>query len=88
MSLLIYTLCWLAFTAIHSILARQFTGFIGSAVSSFGLCTALPDTSYLWIGTSFDERKLRNIYAGEYRRYEQEVPKYFPALVVFKSRQH
>ena len=59
----------------------------GGAVSSFGLCTALPGTLYLWIGTSFEERKLRNIYADEYRRYQQEVPRYFPALVVFKSRQ-
>lgn len=60
----------------------------GGAVSSFGLCTALLGTLYLRIGTSFEERKLRNIYGEEYQRYQQEVPKYFPALHFLKSQQH
>lgn len=64
----------------HPLYTGAFLILWGGATSSLGLWTAVLGTLYLLIGTSFEERKLRNIYGEEYRLYQKEVPRYFPSL--------
>ncbi len=64
----------------HPLYTGAFLILWGGATSPFGFWTALWGTAYLVIGTHFEERKLRDIYGDEYRKYQQEVPRYFPSF--------
>lgn len=44
----------------------------------FQLATAIWGTAYIFIGTHFEERKLRRLYGQAYDRYRQAVPAFFP----------
>lgn len=68
----------------HPLYTGAFLILWGGATSSLGFWTALWGTTYLVIGTHFEERKLTDIYGDEYRKYQQEVPCYFPS---FNSKQ-
>lgn len=64
----------------HPLYTGAFLILWGAVDSPFSLSTAALGTLYLLVGTSFEERKLRGIYGQEYRRYQKEVPKYFPSF--------
>ncbi len=68
----------------HPLYTAAFLLLWGGAVSPLGLWTAVWGTLYLIIGTFFEERKLVRIYGDEYRRYQQEVPRYFPGIAFSK----
>lgn len=62
----------------HPLYTGAFLLLWGGAINSFELWTAIWGTVYLVIGTGFEERKLISIYGDDYRRYQQQVPRYFP----------
>lgn len=64
----------------HPLYTGAFLILWGGAISTFDVWTAIWGTLYLLIGTVYEERKLVRIYGEEYRRYQREVPKYFPAF--------
>ena len=64
----------------HPLYTGAFFVLWGGSVSMFDVWTAVWGTLYLLIGTLFEERKLIKIYGDEYKRYQQEVPRYFPAF--------
>lgn len=70
----------------HPLYTAAFLLLWGGAMSPLGLWTAIWGSLYLRIGTYFEERKLVRIYGDEYRLYQQEVPRYFPALRFQKYR--
>jgi len=62
----------------HPLYTGAFLMLWGGAVSLFDIWTAVWGTTYLVIGTKFEERKLVKIYRDEYLNYQKEVPRYFP----------
>lgn len=45
--------------------------------------------TYFWIGSYFEERKLRSLFGDAYKRYQQQVPRFIPRLsqvLNFRSR--
>ena len=62
----------------HPLYTGAFLLLWGGAINSFELWTAIWGSVYLVIGTVFEERKLVSIYGDDYRRYQQQVPRYFP----------
>lgn len=64
----------------HPLYTGAFLILWGGAVSPLGFWTAVWGTIYIVIGTVYEERTLTTIYGDDYRNYQQEVPKYFPAL--------
>jgi len=62
----------------HPLYTGAFLLLWGGAINSFELWTAVWGTVYLVIGTGFEERKLISIYGDDYRRYQLQVPRYFP----------
>jgi len=62
----------------HPLYTGAFLVLWGGAVSSLGIWTAIFGTLYFLIGSLFEERKLVRIYGDDYRKYQQEVPRYFP----------
>ena len=70
----------------HPLYTAAFFLLWGGATSTLGLWTAIWGTIYLIIGTLFEERKLVRIYGNDYRIYQREVPRYFPALILKSIR--
>ena len=64
----------------HPLYTGAFLVLWGGATSTLGFWTAIWGSLYLLIGTRFEERKLINLYKGDYRNYQQQVPRYFPKL--------
>ena len=64
----------------HPLYTGAFLVLWGGAISLLGFWTAIWGTLYLVIGSRFEERKLINIYGDDYRRYQQDVPQFFPRL--------
>lgn len=64
----------------HPLYTGAFLMLWGGAISIFDIWTAIWGTTYLVIGTKFEERKLVKIYQDEYLNYQREVPRYFPRL--------
>lgn len=64
----------------HPLYTAAFLLLWGGALSSLDLWTAIWGTLYLIIGTVYEERKLVRMYGDEYRRYQLEVPRYFPTM--------
>ena len=64
----------------HPLYTGAFLVLWGGAISLLGLWTAIWGTLYLVIGSLFEERKLVITYGDDYRRYQQEVPQFFPRL--------
>lgn len=62
----------------HPLYSGLFLFIWGSAVSPFGLCTALLASTYLLIGAHFEERKLIRDYGDAYQDYKNNVPAFFP----------
>jgi len=50
----------------------------GAAWTDLGLMTAVWGTLYLFIGSRFEERRLRRLYGEAYRDYALRVPAFFP----------
>ena len=64
----------------HPLYVGGFIFLWGGAVSPFGFYTALFGSLYLLIGSWHEEKKLVRLYADEYRRYQQRVPRFIPKL--------
>ncbi|MDB4386531.1 NnrU family protein [bacterium] len=64
----------------HPLYTGAFLVFWAGAGSSLGLWTAVWGSVYILIGSLFEERKLVRIYGADYRKYQQEVPRFVPRL--------
>ena len=69
----------------HPLYTGAFLILWGGAVSSYAFWTATLASVYLLVGTVFEERKLIDNYGDDYRRYQREVPRYFPSWLTKKT---
>jgi methanethiol S-methyltransferase len=62
----------------HPLYAAAFLILWGAAWTDMALSTALWGSFYLFIGSRFEERRLKRLYGETYRDYRRRVPAFIP----------